>query len=269
MIKIQFLNEVKPLLRGLIRHYWYVNGEEGSPPSKNLLLPMDHVDLIITMGDPYIYSKNKKIFQPKNIHFHGIREGSVQITQQGRIQAVGISFEPWGFYFFTRQSMSQYVNKIVDLRDVNHSLCEELSDHMVQFDDPIDFIKTVEESLIRCVNLKTQEHIDCRIIEEFISSDINSIKDYCQIGGVSIRKLERIFKKYIGVSPKRFMNIVRFEASSRDMINSNSSSLTDISYKHGYYDQPHFARVFKDYTDYAPKDFQSDKPAVKSHFDYE
>lgn len=268
-MKIQFFNEVNPLLKEFIRHYWYVNGEERESFSQNLLLPMDHVDLIMTMGNPFVYGENARMRQPQSIHFHGIREHSLQITQWGKIKALGISFKPWGFYFIAKQSMSQYVNRIVNLSYVNHSLWEELSDYMVEFDKPSEFVKAIEDSLLNCINVKYREEIDCRIIEEFIESDCINIEMYCRDNGISTRKLERIFRKYVGISPKRFMNVERFEESARAVMYDNESSLTDISYKHGYYDQPHFTKVFKGYTDYAPRHFQSDKPALKEHLDYE
>lgn len=269
LVKIQFFNEVNPLLNNFIRHYWYVNGEERELFSQSLLLPMDHVDLIMTMGDPFAYGEKERICQLESIHFHGIREHSLQITQGGNIKAFGISFTPWGFYFIAKRSMSQYINKIVNLSYVNHSLWEELSDRMVEFDESSEFIKAIEDSLLNCIDAKYGEEINCRIIAEFIESEATDINVYCRANGISTRKLERIFRKYIGISPKRFMNIIRFEESARDVMYDNESSLTNISYKHGYYDQPHFAKVFKGYTDYTPRDFKSDKPALKEHFDYE
>lgn len=269
MVKIQFYNEVNPLLKKFIRYYWYANGEERKLFSQDLLLPMDHVDLIMTMGNPFVYGENVRMYQPESIHFHGIREHSLQITQSGTIKALGISFKPWGFYFIAKQSMRQYVNSIVDLSYVNYSLWEELSDYMVEYDEPLELIKAIEDSFLNCINVKYKEEIDCRIIEEFMKSDCISIEMYCRNNEISTRKLERIFTKYIGISPKRFMNIIRFEESARDVMYDNESSLTDISYRNGYCDQPHFTKAFKGYTDYSPKDFQSDKPALKENFDYE
>lgn len=265
---MQFFNEVNPLLKEFIRYYWYVNGEE-SESSTQRLLPMDHVDLIIAKGRPFFYGANERMFQPKSIHFHGIRESSILVTQSGKIESFGISFTPWGFYCIVKQSMSQYVNKIVNLCDVNHLLSEELSAHMVKFNDPSKFIKSLESSLLKFINVKAQEELDFRVIEELLEADSTNVKEYCESNEISKRRLERIFQKYIGISPKRFMNIVRFEESSRAVMYSKESSLTDISYKNGYYDQPHFTKVFKGYTNYSPRDFQSEKPALKSHLDYE
>ncbi len=161
--------------------------------------------------------------------------------------------------------MNHYVNHIANLKEVNDSLWQEISKCMHQWHEPITFIESLEKALINDLYVKKQEQIDCSIIEAFISVNTSNIKNYCDDHGLSLRRLERIFRKYIGVSPKRFMNIVKFEESARDVMYNNELRLTDISYKHGYYDQPHFVKIFKDYTKYAPREFQSDKPALKSH----
>ncbi|WP_105614706.1 helix-turn-helix domain-containing protein [Vallitalea okinawensis] len=264
---MQFFNNVNPLLEKFIRHYWYVYAEENESFKQKLLLPMDHVDLIMTLGDSFIYARNEEKYEPESIHIHGIRESSVQITQPRKIQALGISFTPWGFYFLAKQPMNQFINKIVNLSVINHLLWNELFAHMMEFNNPSEFIKTIEQSLIKYIETNEREELDCKIIEDFLQC--STIKDYCEINGISIRRLERIFTKYIGTSPKKFMDIIKFEESARGVMNDKASRLTDLSYKYGYYDQPHFTKVFKGYTYYSPRDFQSKKPALKSDLHYE
>lgn len=268
MVTIQFYNEVHPALEGFIRHYWYVHGEEEKETIQKLL-PMDHVDMIMNMGHPFLYGEDDLMYQPDQMHFHGIREHAIKITQPGRIQAMGISFKPWGFYFFGKQTMNHYVNRIANLKEVNDSLWQEISKCMLQWQEPITFIESLEKVLINDLHVKKLEQIDSSIIEAFINVNTSNIKNYCDDHDLSLRRLERIFRKYIGVSPKRFMNIVRFEESARDVMYSTESNLTDISYKHGYYDQPHFVKAFKSYTTYAPREFQADQPALKSHLHYD
>ncbi|MCG8482535.1 MAG: helix-turn-helix domain-containing protein [Clostridia bacterium] len=265
---MKFFNEVTPLLKKYIRHYWHVCGKETEGYSENLLLPMDHVDLIITIGNAFAYGNKKKI-HPERIHFHGIRTSPLKLIQKGEIQSIGVSFTPWGFYFFGKQSMDQYVNKIVNLSDVNYSLWKELSDHLNQFEGFSEGVKQMEKSLIKHLKAEAREQIECRIIEKFLELDNPNIKDFCETNEISIRKLERMFTKYIGVSPKRFMEVVRFEESSRDVMYNNDSSLTDISYKHGFYDQSHFLKVFKSYTHYTPRNFRTDQPSLKTNMKYD
>jgi len=105
---MQFNNEVTPLLKRYIRHYWYVYSKGTDFYSENLLLPMDHVDLIMSIGDDFVYNNGKSI-QVERIHFHGIRKKSVKITQKGRVKSIGISFF-LGFLFLyktTNESVYQ------------------------------------------------------------------------------------------------------------------------------------------------------------------
>lgn len=266
-MNMQFFNEINPSLKKHIRHYWYVSGEGEEVNNEHLLLPMDHVDLILTIGNLFVYGNKKKI-QPERIHFHGIRKRPIKLTQSGKTQSIGVSFTPWGFSGFTKQPMSQYVNKIVNLQEINYSLWDELADHINQFAEPLECVKLIDKSMAKHVNVTLRKQNDCKIIEKFLELNSPIIKDFCETNGISIRKLERIFTKYIGVSPKMFMEIVRFEESSRDVL-YNKSSLTDISHRHGFYDQSHFGKVFKSYTDYTPRNFRSDKPSLKSHMNYD
>lgn|SRR5690606_31544886 len=70
------------------------------------------------------------------------------------------------------------------------------------------------------------------------------------------RQLERNFKKYIGISPKEFANIVRFKtALSKIKHNRKQQSLSDIAYECGYYDHAHLSNEIKRYARVVPSKF--------------
>ncbi|RZK38159.1 MAG: AraC family transcriptional regulator [Pedobacter sp.] len=70
---------------------------------------------------------------------------------------------------------------------------------------------------------------------------------------MSERKLERLFKKDVGVSIKAMTCLIRFKHASR-MIQENDGkqSLSDIAYSAGYYDQAHLCNEIKAYTGFTP-----------------
>ena len=61
------------------------------------------------------------------------------------------------------------------------------------------------------------------------------------------RRLERLFLRYVGLSPKRYARLLRV-AHSRELIKrgEEAGSLTDIAHAAGYFDQAHFIHDFKD-----------------------
>ena len=85
----------------------------------------------------------------------------------------------------------------------------------------------------------------------------------------SVRTLERLFKKHIGISPKLFYKIRQFEKASHSVLYDKDIKFTEIAYETNYYDQAHFTKVFKQFPKETPKKIRTEKTALKSNMDYE
>lgn len=72
---------------------------------------------------------------------------------------------------------------------------------------------------------------------------------------LSLRQLERRFKRCIGVSPKMFARLLRFEALLDSLIRGPSISFADLSTRLGYHDQAHVIREFKTWSGCTPTAF--------------
>ncbi|MAU70766.1 MAG: AraC family transcriptional regulator [Pseudozobellia sp.] len=72
---------------------------------------------------------------------------------------------------------------------------------------------------------------------------------------ITERSLERYFKQYVGISPKLYARINRFQTALETLRKSNFDSLTDIAYQNNYFDQSHFIRDFKEFAGTTPKHF--------------
>ncbi len=78
---------------------------------------------------------------------------------------------------------------------------------------------------------------------------------------------ERIFQAHIGISPKQYLKIVRFQNAIFIKQNSKAITLTDLAYEAGYYDQSHFIKEIKDLAGKTPKKlFESEE--IISHLFY-
>ena len=63
---------------------------------------------------------------------------------------------------------------------------------------------------------------------------------------VSERQLERKFRENIGISPKKFSNVIRLQFFLKLFrTKPPQKSLTEIGYESGYYDQAHLIREFR------------------------
>jgi len=74
---------------------------------------------------------------------------------------------------------------------------------------------------------------------------------------VSQRQLSRQFSAFLGLSPKEYSRITRFLYSMDSIKGYPQSSLTEIAYENGYFDQAHFIHDCKAFTGMTPRELAS------------
>ncbi len=62
---------------------------------------------------------------------------------------------------------------------------------------------------------------------------------------VSARRLERLFAKSMGASPKTFSSLVRYQLLWQEMVRGSGFNVLDAVEKYGYSDQPHLLNDFR------------------------
>lgn len=75
--------------------------------------------------------------------------------------------------------------------------------------------------------------------------------------GYSTRYIRKQFEAHIGISPKLFCRIVRFQSSLSMLLNQEHNKPFDIIATHGFYDQAHFINEFKSFGCNSPLQFQN------------
>ena len=97
------------------------------------------------------------------------------------------------------------------------------------------------------------------LIVELMQDPTNSsfrVVDLANYMNMSQKSMERWIQKQFNLSPKKLLQVIRFEHVSRKLKNHPNRKLID-SIEYGYYDQSHFIKECQKITGYAPKDFFS------------
>lgn len=82
--------------------------------------------------------------------------------------------------------------------------------------------------------------------------NVESMAEYCKL---SVGYFSHLFKKRIGSSPMKYLTELRIE-KAKELIATNSMSLSNIAQMTGFNDPLYFSRVFKKTTGIPPKEFQ-------------
>jgi AraC-like DNA-binding protein len=73
---------------------------------------------------------------------------------------------------------------------------------------------------------------------------------------ITERTFERKFTAQVGIGPKQFAKIVRFQNSLSEITEKDMDKLTDVVYNNGFADQSHFIKSFKEFTGKTPREFR-------------
>lgn len=180
-------------------------------------------------------------------------------------KTIGVCFYPSALKSIFQINASELTNSCVDLTLVMDQLKEPLANSVSVtqkikiFSDRIwDILKKKQPTVDSAADFAIS-----RIVESNGAVQLRLLQKELQ---VSERGLQRKFEQYVGISPKLFSRVCRFQASLTQLRKSNFDNLSDIAFDNGYSDQSHFIRTFKEFAGVSPLQFQMQKRTLTPNF---
>ncbi|NIK69501.1 helix-turn-helix transcriptional regulator [Paenibacillus sp. BK720] len=119
-----------------------------------------------------------------------------------------------------------------------------------------------------CMPLLTGDARPIRMIDYCLTSMQRSngsvtIRELAEDTGYSERYIRTKFEQSLGISPKLYNRIIRFQRSLSGIVRS-ASSLTDVAMEGGYFDQSHFMKEFKSFSQLTPIQLRKNRKTTSS-----
>jgi len=180
---------------------------------------------------------------------------------QGRFETLGICLHPHALKSLFGFDAHELTDSCLDLNLVTSRRKDHLEELLLGTHSASHQIELLSDYLTTHAGSHRHGQIDSSIhavLSEIIRSRGNlSLPDLQTRLGLSERTLERKFQQQVGISPKLFARISRFQASLQQLRTRGDAKLSDIAYDNGYTDQSYFIRSFKEFTGLSPREFKA------------
>ena len=230
------------------------------------VLPTTCMDMLFHYRDQFIQHHEAGDSTEPTSYLCGQLTRPLTVSAAGRTGIVVVSFYPWALPAFTRVNPSAFTDLSVPLAEIFcRSLIEEVQDRIFHSQDANERIRVVERFLLKVLQTSS---VNC--FEVCAVNRINAAMGSIRIGqlarslDISPRQLNRRFLQVVGLSPKKFSAINRFQKAL--LFKHSGWSTGDVLAETGYYDQAHFIHDFQRYAQSSPEQIFSadaDTPLMK------
>jgi AraC-like DNA-binding protein len=165
---------------------------------------------------------------------------------------IGLVFQPGGFSALMGAPADLFANRFINLEDLWGREAAALRDRLVQLPAPNARLAFLEAFLCRKLALRpSRSPLDAHpavgfALDRFrhVPSAI-SVAEVARGTGWSERRFSQLFREHVGLPPKVWCRIQRFQHAVRQLHGGPEIRWDDLALDCGYYDQSHFANEFR------------------------
>ena len=135
---------------------------------------------------------------------------------------------------------------------------------LLQVESPERQLEILEELLAaRLPRVRALHPAVAHALERFTTNV--SVHEVVREGGWSHRRFIELFRNAMGVTPKLYTRLLRFQRTIRRLAADPRASWVDVALESGYSDQPHFNREFREFAGVTPGEYRALAPSHAHH----
>src|SRR5918998_203917 len=219
-------------LADLVERHWIVSwdlppGREGSVT----LLPHPCVNLWLGEG---------------RLAVSGVGRERFTYVYRGAGRVFGVKFRPGGFLPFLGRPLSDITGAVLPAEQLWGPAATALAEQMAAAPGVDRLVALVEEFLRdRWPPPDPQVEFVQRIVAALLHDrTIARVDDVTEMFNINPRTLQRLFQRYVGVSPKWVLRRYRLHEAAAVLAREQHRPWADVAAELGYFDQSHFIRDF-------------------------
>lgn len=170
---------------------------------------------------------------------------------------VMVVFKPGKLFALTGAPASELVNCYEDAENFLGKEVTLINEQLYHAKSYHEMFAIVEKYLLVLINKsKKKQHVISSVAQQMLCYDDKvSIDYFIKEACICQRQFDRKFKEYIGINPKLYSRIARFDNAFRMKNRFPNKDWLTIAIHCGYYDYQHLVKEYKDLTGLTPNEF--------------
>ena len=230
-----------------VRYYWVLESDE---PFSVLTFPIGCPQMIfhrrMPLFIPELSSRQDKFTISGQVNF------PAHIASDGDTEMIVAVFYPHTIGMFIDTPPSAFYNKEISGYDIGNKQLNLLAARIFDCADSDTAISLIEQWLTARIAPSLNIEKIGTSLSALLSSPSTSVDNLAGIACLSKKQYGRLFREYVGMNPKEYGRIARFQRALR-MMQLGSRDYVGIAYASGYSDQSHFIRDCRQFSGMTPK----------------
>jgi AraC-like DNA-binding protein len=262
-----------PPLSRFVELLWYYENSP-QPHQRERLMPDGCITMVINLfeDETRLYDPDDptKVRKFSGSSVSGPHTKCFAIDTDEQTCVIGVSFRPAGAVPFLKLPSDELHNQHVGLGDLWGRLASELRERVLAARTPAEKLRVVEVALLeRAAGMFDGQPVVEYAVEKFLARPANAkIAEVADKTGFSSRRFIELFKQHVGMAPKLFCRVRRFQTVLEKIARGRSVRWSDVALDCGYFDQAHFIHDFRAFSGINPTIYLSDHSGFSGHHNH-
>lgn len=224
------------------------------------VVPTGHVFLIFELDGMERNTYDNETREPnasfREVWVSGIQRNYITISAHENSEMFVIQFKGFGARPFLHLSMDNIADEVRPGTEFRDRGLLRLRERLLNASSSADKFAVADEwlGLQFDANLAPPDSI-IELVGQLHREPASKLSEVIEMYAGTRKHLIDQFKKYVGITPKHYQRILRFNDVFAQMQGDQFLSWSDIAYRCGYSDQSHFIREFKLFSGFNPEGF--------------
>jgi AraC-like DNA-binding protein len=246
-------------LSDFIENFWIYEGFE-PPATRERIFPSGTFEFVFNLRDDemriYEDTQSDECQRFSGAIVSGPHAASFVTETAFEASVMGVHFKPGGAFPFLGPAADELRDRHTDLEVIWGRTASKIRERLCETASPVHRFRVLDKFLLSRLFHQLEHHsavaLGLAILDRARSQ---TTRELAHEAGLSEKRFIDVFKYEVGLNPRLFHRIRRFQRVLGQVHQPGRSDWTQLALNHGFFDQSHLIRDFLAFSGFSPIDY--------------